>query len=168
MIEISVSAEAVWGAEDWQGLAERAIGSALSASPYATLGTSPSVIEVAVRLSDDDEVHALNRAYREKDKPTNVLSFPMFAPEEIAGLADSEVPEIILGDIILAHGTCLREAGERNITVKDHATHLIVHGTLHLLGYDHIGEEEAGAMETLEQKIMAALGLHDPYGAIED
>ena len=168
MIEIAVHAEAQWQSlGDWDALGKAAVLAALSASPFATLLTATPLIEISVRLTSDDEVHSLNREYRGKDKPTNVLSFAMIEPEDMAQLAGSRDPEIMLGDIILAHGVCLAEAAERGVRVEAHATHLIVHGTLHLLGYDHMGDEDAEMMEALERQIMSALGLHDPY-AIED
>ncbi len=138
----------------------------LAATPLAALAALP--LEISIRLSDDAAVQALNRAYRGKDLPTNVLSFPMYAADEVAGLAASDDPEILLGDIILAHETCAREALARGVALEAHAKHLIVHGTLHLLGYDHIGDEEAEAMEALERVIMAKLGLHDPYAPVKD
>jgi probable rRNA maturation factor len=165
-----------WPDGDWQRLADRAVSAALAASPQAQLARSPVTIEISIRLTDDAEVRALNRQYRDKDKPTNVLSFAMVQPDLIAGLATPQVSadpasEILLGDIVLAHETCVREAAARGIPVADHATHLIVHGTLHLLGHDHMVDEDAAAMEEIEQLAMAALGLHDPYmpfGPIED
>jgi probable rRNA maturation factor len=168
MIDVVVSQDAIWGADDWESLGSRAVSAAISASQFAILIRIEPMIEISVRLSDDLEVQKLNLDYREKDRPTNVLSFPMLTPNEIHALDGNAVPEVLLGDIILAHSVCAREAEERGISVQDHATHLIVHGTLHLLGYDHIGDEEAGIMEALEQTIMTSLGLHDPYAAIED
>ncbi|MEO1658750.1 MAG: rRNA maturation RNase YbeY [Pseudomonadota bacterium] len=112
---------------------------------------------VAALFTTDDEVRALNAEWREKDKPTNVLSFPA---EPVPGLPDEAQP---LGDLAFAYETCAREAEEKQVPLKDHATHLIVHGVLHLLGYDHIGEDEAEVMETLETKILARLGIADPY-----
>jgi probable rRNA maturation factor len=81
---------------------------------------------------------------------------------------NSDDGEVILGDIILAHGICAAEAEERGISVEDHASHLIVHGVLHLLGYDHMGDAEAEAMEEMERAALANLGLHDPYPVRED
>ena len=112
-------------------------------------------------------MHALNREWREKDKPTNVLSFPMLDDDEIDALLDGtyNAPEIMLGDIILAYETCAAEAEEKQISVANHATHLVIHGMLHLLGHDHVGDEEAEAMEALEVKALASMGLHNPYDA---
>lgn len=172
MIEVMVQAEN-WPEQGWQGLADRVVEAALSTTPYATLRTALTPVEIAVRLTTDAEVQTLNRDYREKDKPTNVLSFPMLEREELDELLtrharESAEQEILLGDIVLAHETCAREAAEKNIPLADHAAHLIVHGTLHLLGYDHMGDAEALEMETIERQVMAALGLHDPYDDEDD
>jgi probable rRNA maturation factor len=168
VIETAALIDPVWGAEgEWEAITARAVSAAILASPYAELAALDVVVEVSVKFTDDAEVQTLNRQYRQKDKPTNVLSFPMVQADLIETLANSDDGEILLGDIILAHGVCNREAGERGVPMVAHATHLIVHGTFHLLGYDHIGDDEAEAMESLERLIMANLGLHDPY-AIED
>ena len=168
MIETEVLAEG-WPEEtDWTALGTRAVDAAIAASPHRRLILCVQRIEVSIKLTDDDEVQALNLSYRGKDKPTNVLSFPMVMPDLIAAIANAGEEEILLGDIVLARQTCAREANERGISIADHATHLIVHGTLHLLGYDHIDDDEAETMEAVEQAIMASLGLHNPYEAIED
>jgi probable rRNA maturation factor len=107
---------------------------------------------VVVLLADDDAVAELNQQFRHKAGPTNVLSFP--APEN---------PENLLGDIALAYGVCAREAAEQGKTLADHLSHLTVHGVLHLAGYDHQTDDEAEAMEELERRVLAALGISDPY-----
>ena len=163
MIDVVLLAEQDWPNADWHSLAQGAVAAALAASPQAELTTSPASIEVSIRLTSDDQVQTLNRQYRQQDKPTNVLSFPMVQPDLIEGLANTDDGEILLGDIVLAQGTCTREAAARGVSVEDHATHLIVHGVLHLLGHDHMTDAEANAMEAIEQVAMAALGLHDPY-----
>ena len=112
--------------------------------------------EVGVQLSDDARVQALNRQWRHVDAPTNVLSFPAFAT---AGLAISPM----LGDIVLAFETTRGEAEAEGKTLADHATHLIVHGFLHLIGFDHLNDDEAETMEALETRILAGLGVTDPY-----
>lgn len=108
--------------------------------------------EVAVLLTGDAEVQALNKTYRGKDAPTNVLSFP--APEFAA-------PH--LGDVALASGVCAREAGAQGKPLGAHLSHLVIHGVLHLLGYDHLVEEDAERMETLERRLLRGLGVEDPY-----
>lgn len=168
MIETEVLIEG-WPAEtDWIALTAMAVNAAITASPHKSLITGEEGVEVSIKFTADQEVQALNLSYRGKDKPTNVLSFPMIAPDLIAAIANVGKSEILLGDIVLAFETCAREAGDRGVSIAAHATHLIVHGTLHLLGYDHNADEEAETMETLEQAIMASLGLHNPYEAIED
>lgn len=168
MLDVAAQAEG-WPEHDWEALAARAAEAALAQSPFGEWLASPTCIEVAVRLTSDEEVHTLNLQYRQKDKPTNVLSFPMIQPDLLESVtANSDDGEVILGDIVLAHGVCEREAVERGISTADHATHLIVHGTLHLLGYDHQGDAEAEAMEDMERAALATLGLHDPYPVRED
>jgi probable rRNA maturation factor len=108
--------------------------------------------EVAIVLTGDAEVHALNLRFRSKDNPTNVLSFPA-----------AENPEGHLGDIALAYGVCVREAAEQGKTLAAHLQHLVAHGVLHLVGFDHETEAEAEAMEAQERVILAGLGVSDPY-----
>jgi probable rRNA maturation factor len=169
VIETAVLIESSWpvGA-DWAALAAKAVALAIANTPHGGLCESDTSVEVSVKFTSDDEVQSLNRDYRGKDQPTNVLSFPMIAPDLIETVTNTDDGEVLLGDIVLAYGICAREAGARHIAVEAHATHLIVHGTLHLLGYDHMNDGEAEAMEALEQAIMASLGLHNPYEAIED
>lgn len=111
--------------------------------------------EVTIRLVDEAESHELNLTYRGKDKPTNVLSFPFEAPPGI------ELP--LLGDLIICRQVVEQEAAEQGKSPEAHWAHMVVHGTLHLLGYDHIEDEEAEEMEALETEIMLALGYPDPY-----
>ncbi|OQW46465.1 MAG: rRNA maturation RNase YbeY [Proteobacteria bacterium SG_bin6] len=163
MLDIAVLMEAPWQDDDaWEPLATRAATAALLATPMAGLIDAKPAIELSIRLASDAEVRALNRDYRGKDKPTNVLSFPMLDADDLARL-DRLHGEILLGDIVLAYETCAREAAERGISLADHATHLIVHGTLHLLGHDHLEDEEAEAMERIERDVLQGLGLHNPY-----
>ena len=163
MLDVAVLVEGDWPQEDWQGLAAGACAAALARTPHAGLATLSATVEVAVRLTDDDAVHALNRQYRGKDRPTNVLSFPMVQPDLVQSLANTDDGEVLLGDIVLARGVCAAEAADKGVPLAAHATHLIVHGTLHLLGYDHQGADQADAMEAIERDALAALGLHDPY-----
>ncbi len=116
--------------------------------------------EVAIRIVDAAESQQLNFAYREKDKPTNVLSFPSDLPEEILSI----LPNKPLGDLVICLPVVLSEADEQGKTPKEHFAHLVIHGILHLLGYDHeTGEVEAAEMEALEIKIMHHLHFSDPY-----
>ncbi|GAB5389322.1 MAG: hypothetical protein Alpg2KO_22900 [Alphaproteobacteria bacterium] len=119
-------------------------------------------VEIAVMLADDPTVQALNREYRGKDKPTNVLSFALLDDEE--GDPDPS-GELALGDVILALETVQREAREQGKSVLDHTVHLVVHGILHLLGYDHLEDDEASEMEARETELLSKLGIADPYAA---
>jgi probable rRNA maturation factor len=144
---------------------EKAVDAAVKFTAIPELADPPVPVSVSIKLSNDEEVHALNKEWREKDKPTNVLSFPMLDDDELDALVEGEydAPEIMLGDIILAYGVCETEAADKGIPVAYHATHLVIHGMLHLLGHDHIEDDEAEAMEVLEVKALASLGLHNPY-----
>ncbi|MEC5289561.1 rRNA maturation RNase YbeY [Aurantimonas sp. C2-6-R+9] len=113
--------------------------------------------EIAVTLADDETVRAANAEWRGKDRPTNILSFPM------ANLAPGDRPGPLCGDLLLAFQTVQREARAEGKRLADHFRHLLVHGFLHLMGFDHIDEAEAEAMETLEIAILADLGIADPY-----
>ncbi len=148
---------------DWEARAGEAAAAALALTPFASLADAAPLVEIAIRLTDDDEVHNLNRDFRGKDKPTNVLSFPQVQPDLLESLSNSDDGEILLGDIVLARETCAREAEEKGVSLEDHATHLIVHGTLHLVGYDHMDDASAAAMEALEVKALASLGIANPY-----
>ncbi|OSQ50233.1 rRNA maturation RNase YbeY [Thalassospira alkalitolerans] len=135
----------------------------------ASLLSIAPVIEVGVRLSDDASVRVLNRDYRGKDSPTNVLSFAALESADDAAdfMMTPDMP-LMLGDIIVARETCAREAAEQNKALINHLVHLTVHGTLHLVGYDHMVDDEAEEMEELERQILARLGIDDPYEPIED
>lgn len=164
MIEVAVQSEPAWqDGTDWERLATEAVTAALRVTTHGELLTAAYTAEISVRLADDDEVRTLNRQYRQKDRPTNVLSFPMVQDDLLDALDNSDDGEVLLGDIILARGVCEREAVEKSVTTAEHATHLIVHGTLHLVGYDHIADDEAEAMEDLERAALAGLGIKDPY-----
>jgi len=169
MLDVAALVESPWPEHDWEALSIRAAETALKQTPFLEWLDHPVTIEVAVRFTSDEEVHVLNRQYRSKDKPTNVLSFPMIQPDLMEAVTEnSDDGEVLLGDIVLAHGVCAAEAVERKVSVEDHATHLIVHGLLHLLGYDHMDDAEAEAMEEMERAALRDLGLHDPYLIRED
>ena len=165
MIDIAVLREPPWpDATDWDALTTRAARAAVERTPQGTWLNSPAVVEVAVRLTSDDEVRTLNRQYRRKDAATNVLSFPMIQPDLIDAVTqNSDDGEVMLGDIVLAHGVCAAEAADKGIAFEDHAAHLIVHGVLHLLGHDHGDDPSAEAMEAIERDALASLGIADPY-----
>ncbi|WAC47204.1 rRNA maturation RNase YbeY [Asticcacaulis sp. SL142] len=143
--------------EDWLDVLPEAphlIQTAIEAT-FAHLETSQQA-DIVVLLTDDAEMKDLNKQYRQKNAPTNVLSFP--APK-IAGVTDIAH----LGDMALGLETCVREAKEQNKTLANHVTHLSIHGALHLLGYDHMVEAEAQEMEDLERAVLKSLNIADPY-----
>lgn len=152
-VSIEVEDEA-WAAEPGlEALTHAAVAATLASAAWE----DPNCV-VAVLFTDDGSIAEINAEWRGKDKPTNVLSFPTHD--------DMPVPEgepRPLGDIVLAHGVIAREAAEQGKTLRDHTTHLIVHGTLHLLGYDHESDGEAEEMEALETRILKGLGISDPY-----
>lgn len=124
---------------------------------WATGAVQPegNEVEMTVRIVDEAESHELNLTYRGKDRPTNVLSFPCECPDEV------ELP--LLGDLVICRQVVEREASEQEKPLMAHWAHMVVHGSLHLLGYDHIEDDEAEEMESLETQIMQGLGFDDPY-----
>ncbi len=160
-MELDLAIEAPWPSPpDWEELTLRAADALAQVAPELA---NPR-LQASLLFADNAEVHALNAEWRGKDKPTNVLSFPMLERDELLALGPDGPPEL-LGDIALALETCAREAGDKGISLEHHATHLIVHGLLHLAGHDHeLGPAEARAMEILEIKALALVGIADPYG----
>ena len=154
-IEIGRSGEGWTGAlSDAEAIARRAADAAWNAAGSGTA-------ELSILLSDDAEVRILNRDYRAKDRPTNVLSFP-------AGDEGAAGRPRLLGDVVLALETIEREAAAQSKPLADHLSHLTVHGVLHLLGHDHQTETQATAMEALETEILRGLGIADPYAAVDE
>jgi probable rRNA maturation factor len=156
----SLEAEVVRHDEAWT--TAKLTGAMLERAAQAAIGVAPprgpGSYRVTIVLSDDAELRALNRTWRGKDVPTNVLSFP----------AHKNVAEPgFLGDVVLGYGTVEREAREQGIPLRDHAAHLVVHGVLHLLGFDHADDAEAARMEELERQALASLGIADPYAERE-
>lgn len=150
-LEIAVIRNADGWPDHFDALAEEAVLAALAGAKPGIKGAA----EISILLTDDAEQRELNAQYRGKDASTNVLSFPQIEPfEPVIG---------ILGDITLARETLIREAEEQGTSLEDHFTHLVVHGFLHILGYDHLDEDEALEMEGLETQILAGLGIADPY-----
>lgn len=160
---LELDIDPVWpSSTDWEALAARAAEVAAAVAPEL----AHEHLLVSLVMADDEEVHALNKQWRAKDKPTNVLSFPMLSREEVLAATAAPGAPGMLGDLILAHGVCVREATEKGIAVEAHAAHLVIHGLLHLAGYDHeTGEADATEMEALETKALALMGFADPYAA---
>src|SRR5690606_6212705 len=131
-VELDISIEPPWPAGDWEELAYSALDALCAAVPEL----ANSRLSTSLLFTSDAEIHQLNREWRERDKPTNVLSFPMLNRAELIALPEEGPPEL-LGDVALAYETCLREAQEKGVPLAHHAAHLIVHGLLHLAGYDH-------------------------------
>lgn len=139
----------------WEDVTDESLARAARAAFVAVRGdAAPS--EVSLLLTDDAQMSALNKSWRGEDGSTNVLSFPLDAPQDGAG------PEA-LGDVVLACETVAREAAEYGVAAGQHAAHLVVHALLHLMGYDHISDQEAEIMEHLEVSILGSLGLANPY-----
>ncbi|HTN14008.1 MAG TPA: rRNA maturation RNase YbeY [Sphingomonadaceae bacterium] len=159
-MNLEIDIEAPWPSGQWEELAERAADALMQVAPE--LGNPR--LSASLIFTSDEEIHTLNREWRQRDKPTNVLSFPMLERDDLISLPAEGPPEL-LGDIALAHETCAREAAEKGVVLEDHAAHLIVHGLLHLAGHDHeISPQDADAMEALETKALALMGIADPYG----
>jgi probable rRNA maturation factor len=163
---VPLAIEVTLASPEWQLLcpgARRLCRQAARAALRAA-GADPRIagterIELGIVLADDAEQRRLNRTWRGRDAPTNVLAFPA-APGGVPAAAGAP---LLLGDIVLAGETVAREAAEQGKPFADHLRHLVVHGVLHLLGYDHDADEEAVAMEAIETSILAGLGVSDPY-----
>ena len=161
-IQISVEAEGWSSEEDFLAFATKALDAAVDFLKREEKQPFPKMpVELSLVFTDDENIREINAEWRDKDKATNVLSFPAF-PLEPGGM-----PGPMLGDIVIARETVEREALELEKSFEDHLTHLLVHGFLHLFGYDHMDEEEAEEMESLETRILAVLGLSDPYAGQE-
>ena len=140
-------------------LARRAAELALARGTTALGLAWQGDVELGISLADDANQQQLNRDYRGRDKPTNVLAFPVWEP----GTRVPPRAPVLLGDVVLALETVAQEAAEQEKPIGDHLVHLTVHGVLHLLGYDHLTHLKAAAMESLERSILAELGVPDPY-----
>jgi probable rRNA maturation factor len=163
MLEVAIEADEEWDSSRFsEQLVRRAAEAAIAESAFPQLATGARPVELSVRFASDEEVRGLNAQWRGKDQPTNVLSFPLaeIRDFEAAKIASTE---LLLGDIVLAYGVCEAEAAGKGISVEDHAAHLLVHGTLHLLGYDHHDEDEAADMEAREVRALHRLGIANPY-----
>lgn len=162
-VELDLVIEEPWPEGQWEALAQEAGSAAAQVAPeLANPRLSASLLFTA-----DAEIHALNRQWRQRDKPTNVLSFPMMDRAQLLDLPPNG-PPVMLGDVALAYETCAREAGEKAIALDHHAAHLTIHGLLHLAGYDHeFSPDEAEVMERLEANALALMGIADPYATRE-
>ncbi|HEY0213565.1 MAG TPA: rRNA maturation RNase YbeY [Paenirhodobacter sp.] len=154
-----------WNGIDLPALAERA-----AQAVFDDQGLDPALFGVSLMGCDDARITVLNGEFRDKAKPTNVLSWPSadLAADHDGGRPDAPEPFLpdereSVGDIAIAYETCLREAGEQQKPFADHVTHLLVHGILHLLGYDHIREADARLMEGTEIRVLDRMGISDPY-----
>lgn len=150
--------EAVIEDARWRPLCIAALAERAARTALAAVGLDPEGCEIDLLAGDDVRIRALNATFRGKDTPTNVLSWP----------AEDSGPALpgerrFLGDLALAYDTCLREAEAAGLAPRDHVAHLVVHGVLHLIGMDHESEDEASEMEALETKILASLGIANPY-----
>lgn len=145
---------------EWEALIQPAILETLRQSQWTQSA------EINILLTDDAKIHELNKEHRGIDKPTNVLSFPSFEPEEIFSLKkgrNGSLKPMVLGDIALAHETIQKESLNQNKPFDQHLIHLAIHGVLHLLGFDHEKDEDATVMESLEIKILSSLKIPNPY-----
>lgn len=155
--------------EDLRWIQLDAIAARATDAALVGVGLEPTVFDISVLACDDVKIAQLNTDFRSKSQPTNVLSWPS---AERAAMADGETPlppalpqDTELGDIAISFDTCQTEASDAGKSFEHHVTHLIVHGTLHLLGYDHVRDGDAALMEGLEIEILGNLGISDPYSA---
>lgn len=163
MLEVAIDVDGEWDSSRFsERLVRSAAEAAIAESAFPQLATGDRLVELSVRFAADDQVRALNAEWRGKDMPTNVLSFPLAASDDFISTTVFN-SELLLGDIVLARGVCETEAAAKGVRIEDHATHLLIHGTLHLLGYDHHDDEEAADMEAREVRALARLGIANPY-----
>jgi probable rRNA maturation factor len=163
MLEVAIEADGEWDSSRFsEQFVRRAAEAAIAESAFPQLATGARTVELSVRLTSDEDVRALNAQWRGKDRPTNVLSFPLAEADQLLDTNVAEL-ELLLGDIVLARGVCESEAADKSISVEQHAAHLLVHGTLHLLGYDHHDENQAADMEAREIRALQRLGIANPY-----
>ncbi|PCH81604.1 MAG: rRNA maturation RNase YbeY [Hyphomicrobiales bacterium] len=156
VIDVRVDKDHIWTSTDkLQSLCDKLVPLALQHARNTHRFAVQGVLEASFLFTDDARVQSLNKTYRSQDNPTNVLSFPLDDDAAILGP--------MLGDIVLSGETLVREVETLELTFDDHLSHLIIHGFLHLLGYDHIEDDEAEVMESLEIEILAEFGIGNPY-----
>ncbi len=160
-----LNVDVVHRSDRWRasGLDQALIERAARQAHRAAAGPASRAPEVAVVLTSDEEVQALNAKWRRQDRPTNVLSFSLAAASPIGQTDGDPQSEFALGDVVLAFETVATEARAAGLDLSEHAAHLVVHGILHLHGYDHERDEDARRMEDLERLILSQLGVGDPY-----
>lgn len=161
--ESGLPVEVVFEDPRWETAGLAAIADRAARALLAELGIAPDACEISLLGTDDARIAALNASFRGRDAPTNVLSWPAFEIDSPGELPAGAARPVFLGDIALAYETCAREAEAVGISLHDHVLHLCVHGILHLLGFDHESDAEAGRMEGIEVKALASLGIPDPY-----
>jgi probable rRNA maturation factor len=167
ILDIAVEADAEWDSSTgWNALVRAAAEAAIAESDYPQLTESERPVELSVRLTGDEQVRALNSQWRGKDQPTNVLAFPLAEPDDFIAVTCGG-PELLLGDVVLARGVCAAEAADKAVPLESHASHVLIHGTLHLLGHDHREDKAAGDMEAREVRALARLGIGDPYAVTD-
>ncbi len=150
-----------------EDLAHRAAAAAVAVTGAAARALAARDAEISLVLADDATLRRYNRDYRGIDKPTNVLAFAAAEAARTPGAPEEAEGPLLLGDVLLARETLVREAGEQGKRPADHLCHLVVHGVLHLLGHDHQSQDEAQIMERLEVAALGRLGVADPYAAAE-
>jgi probable rRNA maturation factor len=159
--------EVVRRSGDWDRVTDATLALAAKAAFENVPSRHAQDYEIAIALVGDDEVRELNRTWRGQDNPTNVLSFPAGDDNDVPGQGEASGMPVPLGDVILGFQTVAREAKEQDIAFGDHACHLTVHGVLHLLGFDHDTPAQTEEMEGLERRVLAELGIDDPYAGSE-
>lgn len=159
LVEIS------WADARWKAIGLKPLAKAAAKATLRALGLNGRGHQISILACDDARIAGLNAQFRARLGPTNVLSWPAANLGAVTDGAEPEPPgpQTALGDVAIAWETCAREAAEQGKSIEDHVTHLIVHGTLHLVGYDHVRDRDAALMEGLEVRILASLGLADPY-----
>jgi probable rRNA maturation factor len=162
-VGILIESEAWQDLPDAEDIARRAIAAAASVMDASDAGTGLRNVEISLLLCDDEAIAALNGRWRGQEKPTNVLSFPAWPLHGSVAIQERR----LLGDIAIAYQTLVREARESGKTASAHLSHLVVHGYLHLAGYDHEADDEAEEMERLERDILNRLGIADPYAVCD-
>jgi probable rRNA maturation factor len=149
----------------WQDFGLAPLAEAAAQASFAALGLTPAEEAIALLACDDTRIATLNADFRGKPQPTNVLSWPAVNRAAASPGAMPDLPQdaVALGDIAIAWDTCAQEAADQGKTMQAHVTHLVIHGILHLLGFDHVRDADAALMEATETRILASLGVADPY-----